>query len=37
MQWLKKEKNNFKKTKPQGTTGTGSGWDMKFIEKELQK
>jgi hypothetical protein len=32
-----KRKNNFKKKKAQGTAGTGSGWDVKFIEKELQK
>jgi hypothetical protein len=30
-----KRKNNLKKKKPQGTAGTGSVWDMKFIEKEL--
>jgi hypothetical protein len=32
-----KKKNNFKKKKSQGTAGTGSVWDVKFIEKELQK
>jgi hypothetical protein len=29
--------NIFKKNKPLGTAGTGSVWDVKFIEKELQK
>jgi hypothetical protein len=32
-----KRKNNFKKKKPQGTSGTGNIWDVKFIEMELQK
>jgi hypothetical protein len=30
-------KNNFKKKKPQGTAGTDCVWDVKFIEKKLQK
>jgi hypothetical protein len=32
-----KRKENFKKKKPWGTAGTGSVWDVMFIEKELQK
>jgi hypothetical protein len=34
---VQKRKNNFKKKKPKGTASTGSVWDVKFIEKELQK
>jgi hypothetical protein len=30
-------KKKFKKKKPQGTIGTGNVWNVKFIEKELQK
>jgi hypothetical protein len=37
IQWLKNENQKIKKMKTQGTAGTGSVWDVKFIEKELQK
>jgi hypothetical protein len=37
IQWLKNEEKKFKKKKPQGTAGTGSVCDVKFIKKELQK
>jgi hypothetical protein len=37
IQWLKNEEKKFKKKKPQGTAGTGTVYDVKFIEKELQK